>query len=1363
MKLRQYNAGDRGRRQQGIALVITLVMLAVVTVMAVIFLGLSRRERAGVKLMEDLQAAQFVADAAVERAKAQAVGQMAMAGSTLSYDLFVSTNYISPAGFERSASVRSNPTNVSYVYAGTTNLVQGDDLLRVLANLQYDPRPPVFIQGTNSSIPPDFRFYLDFNRNRQFETNGWVAEMDTNNRPVLVDAFGGRVTSPTGTTFTNYDRFVGDPEWVGLLERPDYPHSESNRFVGRYAYIAMPAGKTLDLNHIHNHASTNSGVTDSLETPPPGGVSGFVRNEGTGSWEINLAAFLRELNTNRYAWPAVMYQWNPAADPVPRGATFQDARALLSLRYNRDRRTLLSARDLFPGSQDEIERNGIDEYGNGPVRFQPGGVPGQSIRDDDDSTRPWPGSPNTNFFHDVQQLLSAESYSPYMAQFVGRLRAPMNQATNATDQTRRGISSYDRYTYYRLLSQLGVDSTPNLRGKVHLNYTNAVGQVSTNLVPWTRPTPPTTNATAFFLAAADAMLKASIERKVMPVYPGNTFNPSFAGQPALYLVTNSVIGDTIVRPDISITNILVYYQTNGVHYPGNSEYTASIHRILQVAANIWDNMTNRWSADDPAGIHDPTVFRPVLAKITNGFIIRGFLEVTNANLLSDNRVQWAELTTNFYNSARGNFRYENYLFYGLPFVFGAKKGHPNFNEFSVETVAGITRKLELRKANKDSLVAVDTNVAHLVSLDNYFGIEAWNSYMNDYRREVAINADIISTIVLSNRIGSSNYFVARAVVRTATNNFLVRDWKGVDPDISAFKRGNYQIPVQLRYSLLTNALWVPNANGTGVFTNGLPNQFLDLHDAPNLILHTTNRVRYWVRDTRTGRLLDFVNLDKLVTSVDLGTLLLSQDAGSVANMQFTDGVPNIDGNLWNSNRLAAVSPLTVGITNQLGVSLGDPTTYRNIWSPYAVSMNDKIRSIALFRKFLGVPVEADLYDQERLGPLKASGIAMQSPFTPTRRYYVRHSWEANDPLVHYTASDLRPRNPEPSKLQVNDPLPRDPVTQLTGNLGRVNRSYEPWGGGLKGTNVTTVYNPEVKDPGVEGSDSWQFPITLATNNFYRYPNLGALGRVHRGTPWQTIYLKSFQSTNVNWTNWAGSGGTHPIADRRILNAFTTAPSEDAARGLLSVNQTNNAAWAAVLAGLPVTYIENNEPITRDSPPRYNFDFIRPATREFDAIMNGLNQYRALRTMKTNWVVAGGVYVAQVITNGIFDSIGGILGNSAFSLQSPYLVRPGLTPATLTTHRDFAWTDDIVERIPQQILSLVQMDEPRFVVYAFGQTLRPAPQSLATDASFYNLCTNYQITAEVVTKTAFRVDGELNNPANPLRAVVEEYRILPPAD
>src|SRR3954471_3256776 len=82
--------------EKGIALVITLVMLAIVTGMAIIFLGLSRSERRSVKVDEDLNTARYMADAGLERAKAQAVARMYAEGSKLHYDLYNSTNFAPP-------------------------------------------------------------------------------------------------------------------------------------------------------------------------------------------------------------------------------------------------------------------------------------------------------------------------------------------------------------------------------------------------------------------------------------------------------------------------------------------------------------------------------------------------------------------------------------------------------------------------------------------------------------------------------------------------------------------------------------------------------------------------------------------------------------------------------------------------------------------------------------------------------------------------------------------------------------------------------------------------------------------------------------------------------------------------------------------------------------------------------------------------------------------------------------------------------------------------------------------------------------------------------------------------------------------
>ena len=73
------------------------------------------------------------------------------------------------------------------------------------------------------------------------------------------------------------------------------------------------------------------------------------------------------------------------------------------------------------------------------------------------------------------------------------------------------------------------------------------------------------------------------------------------------------------------------------------------------------------------------------------------------------------------------------------------------------------------------------------------------------------------------------------------------------------------------------------------------------------------------------------------------------------------------------------------------------------------------------------------------------------------------------------------------------------------------------------------------------------------------------------------------------------------------------------------------------------------------------------------------------------------------------------------------------------------------------MSLVTVSHsPRFVVYSYGQTLRPANNSIVTFGVFNGLCTNYQVTAETATRAVIRVEGAPKKP----RVVVEQYNVLP---
>ncbi|HEY2953087.1 MAG TPA: hypothetical protein VGK40_10915, partial [Verrucomicrobiae bacterium] len=117
------------------------------------------------------------------------------------------------------------------------------------------------------------------------------------------------------------------------------------------------------------------------------------------------------------------------------------------------------------------------------------------------------------------------------------------------------------------------------------------------------------------------------------------------------------------------------------------------------------------------------------------------------------------------------------------------------------------------------------------------------------------------------------------------------------------------------------------------------------------------------------------------------------------------------------------------------------------------------------------------------------------------------------------------------------------------------------------------------------------------------------------------------------------------------------------------------------------------------------------------------------------------------------------------VNSPFL---NLSP----DQQKYALTDAAYERIPQQILSLLKVGDSRFVIYAWGQSLKPAPNSVVTAANppsplSFGLCTNYQITAEVATRTVMRIDNLAANSTSTngvrfsLRPVIESFNLMPP--
>jgi len=413
--------------------------------------------------------------------------------------------------------------------------------------------------------------------------------------------------------------------------------------------------------------------------------------------------------------------------------------------------------------------------------------------------------------------------------------------------------------------------------------------------------------------------------------------------------------------------------------------------------------------------------------------------------------------------------------------------------------------------------------------------------------------------------------------------------------------------------------------------------------------------------------------------------------------------------------------MTWGITNQIYVSTNDVLA-KSEWSSFTddpISGKDKEDGIDNIRKILDRP---PLYHPENTNVTYGT---VQVPFTPTRKLDQQLSWQVNDPLVHYHIEDLYdPLYASVTNVQVLKGIQRpDPS-----NIGQVNKRYRPWGGSPQSTPGSSPldYDLAVKDPLVTQSDDWDFP----TNKF---PTIGWLGRVHRGTPWQTVYLKSTVEKlegDFGWVKWAGRPDTHPTNDWHLLSLFTTAPNDAAARGLLSVNQTNIAAWSAVLSGVP---------LISNGPSGLTSLFVEPASPQLYLIVSNINATRLQMPSQ------------------VFPDLGSVLLSPALTVASPFL-----NTSVAGAQQYPRISDELYERIPQQILSLLKDDEPYVVIYAYGQSLKPASDSVVTTpGAFRGLCTNYQVTAEVATKTAVRIE-ETRRPNQPniYKAVVENYSILP---
>jgi hypothetical protein len=159
------------------------------------------------------------------------------------------------------------------------------------------------------------------------------------------------------------------------------------------------------------------------------------------------------------------------------------------------------------------------------------------------------------------------------------------------------------------------------------------------------------------------------------------------------------------------------------------------------------------------------------------------------------------------------------------------------------------------------------------------------------------------------------------------------------------------------------------------------------------------------------------------------------------------------------------------------------------------------------------------------------------------------------------------------------------------------------------------------------------------------------------------------------------------------------------------------------------------------------------------IVTNINQTRA------NFVNVDGL-------KGAFEHVGDVLAVPALTAQSPFLNWPD------AVQQQNGVSDEMYEWLPQQVMSLLRVsgtpESPmRYVIYSYGQTLKPAPNSIYSSGEpFFGMITNYQIVSETATRAVVRFGSTLTNIVSTdystvtnqvinNNAVIESFNVLPP--
>ena len=703
-------------------------------------------------------------------------------------------------------------------------------------------------------------------------------------------------------------------------------------------------------------------------------------------------------------------------------------------------------------------------------------------------------------------------------------------------------------------------------------------------------------------------------------------------------------------------------------YPTNL-YTPSVQRLLQVTANIYDVTTTNFY---------PTVFRPLFSSDATGtnIFITGYQQVVSVTGLYDPQlaqpadVAYLPLIAGPYTNLAINI-------YGIPWILGAKTGLPAFNQLSLLNQVQVSRKLQFTRPNTNApLSQYQTNQCYIISVSNNIAVTFWNSYSNAYPRPVQIYAqDIVRMIWSNSPSGAYGGTVKAFNLQTSLSNWTGSAWNlkmvpaARTPATAAF------VPASWGYAFIPMTTFAPSS---GTFQSlALTNSFdPGITPLPPINLLTTN----WFYSV----ILDGTNV------IDYVQIAGPSDAANITDV-LADPTPT-NYSMWSTNLNQNGVPY--GVYNQMFVSMVGSIPNLSFWDP-APGFPNGTGSTSI--------ADQQAYFRDFFFPGNTGNTALQiqAPYLPTRTLFCSYLLQANDPLVHYQVSDLgglpgtlaRWYNGsyfnglwQKSDDPLNDPLP----VILLNILGR----YQPWGKPgvmniLTGVDTNSC-NLAIKDPCVIGSDNWNFP----TNQSW---NLNWLGQVHRGTPWQTIYLKSpdilaeasnFGSVGTNtWMAWMGLNNareaqlTSPTSDWQLVSLLADLLNTNDLTTQFSINNPDPNAWAVQFDGFNVISNTLSDILagTAMVQPTFNAYTISSNSPPAAFLASAIQSYRSSQP------------------NQLFHVIGDLLAIPQLSQQSPYL---NWNDAKQQIN---GINDTAYEAIPSQLLPLLRADSIGALLTTNGQT------------------------------------------------------------